>query len=497
MIKLIPFSTQSGIPSDDHWSLLIKVIDQTKLEPGNFKTIPCDVKSDNLKAAYHQFSQAIESQLKGIFNPDGNNPAFSNFSDRIVSEEGIILDSSNKGGSVTSPDDLTANTQLAAIHKALFQFLDKDDRAKKLDADLLMVISLWQWFFYLKIITESKFNELMRDKKPTKPNLVEKIKGIFSNKEDLNFSDIPFLDELANAYKTLNSFIQDPNYGGMFSQINELTTGVRLDSGLDEFMTYSLVLTDLTSHKKKDIEFRKPLPAPGITKKDDFDWKSVILHPIFKHHRPAIVAVIRLVTHYALPSYDFDASLNLAHLLKDNSPLQIRKPTWLFILVLGVLTLIPSLILNITSPLDVTIFPVNTMPASVAYLLFVIGVVAALVYILITFSFELIIHLLLPRVWAGILVGYSALIFESSSVDITCALWNSSFLGWRFLWLPILLIFTIGISFIYLYHDILPWAINPKETRNRTAQTLIPDLLPINFYWIDCHSPLHTRIYRL
>ncbi|QRN84305.1 hypothetical protein JR338_06105 [Chloroflexota bacterium] len=473
MLKIFPFSSLSGKPSGDLWSILLEVSNQPEPEPGNADTISCNVINVNLNDAYHKFSLTIENQLREIFNPDGNNPVFSNFSDQnIIKDNGYILESSKQGVSSTRHEDITSNIQLAAIYKALFQFLVQDNRAKKLDAELLMVISLWQWFSFLKIITDSKFNEMIKTRKPTNLNFLANIKGFFCKQPEMDLSSIPLLDELAYAYKTMNNIIQDPDYFDIIPRINEFGSGISLPSGLDEFMAYSLVLTPLPVHPKMEIEFRKPLPAPGLTKRDSFDWKSVILHPVFKNHRPASVAVIRLVTHYALPSYDFDASLNLAHLMKTNDPLWIKKPTWLFILVLAALSLIPGLILNITSPLDVIFFSVNTMPTSIAYLLFFIGLAAAIFYILKTFSFELIIHLLLPRVWAGILVGYSALIFESSSVEITCALWNSKFLGVRFLWIPILLAFTLAVSWIYLYHDILPWAIDPKETRTRTAQTL-------------------------
>ena len=417
---------------------------------------------------YYGFSKNVKVVLIELFDSDLDYVLFDSFSDIFLQSDlgtqRVIGTSESKDKTKLHEDDIKGCLQIAAMYKAIFSFLNENDREIVLDARLMLIFSLWQWLSFLKVISANyEFKELP-----------------------------PFLlDELSFAYKAANNHFQNSDYVDSFRFIYYWVKSRELGSGLNEFLIYSMVLMPSQEEgdsKKGGLEYNIPIIPAGFIDYNQFDWGSVILHPIFKEHRPARVAVMRLVTHHALPSYDFDAALHLAHLLNTNKPMKGKHPIWLFILAIFAIIFIPVFINNTVQPIDVPFPILNTLPTSLAVTTFSIILAASFWYMVKTYTNELIIHLLLPRVWAGILVGYSPLIFESGSVDITCTLWETR-LSIAVLWLVM-----VAISWFYLYHDILPWAIDRHETRTRTVQTLgITLLLSVLIGFIVI--PLSTMTY--
>ena len=411
-------------------------------------------KVGDYKNNFYDFYDHLLICLTDLFDSQQCLHLFKEFSDSHMQDATATQDIFKEPENVNNApplqrSDIEGCLQIAAMYKAIFSFLDVNDRVKVLNAKLMLVFSLWQWLSYIKVISAE-----ITDKIPE------------------------FLyDELSFAYKAANSYFSDPDYMDAFKFINFWYSSYALSTGMNEFMIYSMALMPLREEQEETLEYSTPIPPAGFKRTKKFNWDTVVLHPIFKEHRPAKVAVMRLVTHHALPSYDFDASLNLAHLLKTNKPLKKKNLTWLFIGLLVAIIVIPVVIRNTLQSLDIPFPTVDNLLSSLALVIFFIGLISALVYMILTFKKELIVHLLLPRVWAGILAGYSALIFESGSVEITCTLWNSPFLGIDWFFTSVLWLFMLFISCIYLYHDIRPWVIDKKKTRIRTAQTIFITLL--------------------
>jgi hypothetical protein len=449
-------------------SLSLLLTDEKDKDFHQFIDFGIEIYDDN-KQRYQKIGHHIQKNLINLYNSPQDYDKFINFSDAYMREGDATERVFKAPSSLLREYDFNECLQVAAIYKGIYSFLSTDERVNALDAELLLVYSLWQWFNYLKLILEE---EAVIDAASRPKNFFGKIgwywrKYIGNGIDEITLTDkILFLvDELSFAYKAINGYLQDPNFIDSFKYIYFWDVHEPLAAGYTELMTYSLVLSPIES-KKDPIPINTPFKIPGFSQNNQFDWDWVKLHPVFKLLRPANLAVMRLVTHYALPNYDFDASLNLAHLLKKNEPLKIKNLPYLFIFVLISLVSIPIIINNVLAPLDIEIFSVRDFSSSLALLIISIGFVASLISLLLIFERSLIVHLILPRVWAGIFVGYFALLFESGSVQITCALWEGSWLGIFALWF-----ISIAISWIYLFHDIRPWAMDNRETWERTLQT--------------------------
>lgn len=472
------------------WQLSIK----NNLAEASFeKSVRLSTNNKSSFEKYSEFSNVIKALLISIYeeyksDPSETNPLFyladSNLSARKEATQELFKNES------INIYDLESSLIIAAMFKAIYYFLKSEDRYILMDSRLLLVFSLWQWFHILKRITACIYDHRDTD-------------SIITPEQQL------LRDEFSIAYRALNESLRDAEFVDAIKFINFWRTGNRLSPGFEEFIIYSLVLVDVERDENNWTNFLVNIPAEitGFSRHNKFDWKSVKLHPVFNTHKPAQTAIKRLVTHSALPSYDFDASFNLAHLLKSNRPLKLRNSVIVFILLLIAMIFMPVIIRNMMAPINLPILKINNWHNSLAAIFFFIALAASGYYLLDTFHRDTIIHLLLPRVWAGILVGYSTLLFESGSVEITCALWNSpdKFIDGIFV-VPLWLI-LIFISVIYLYNDIRPWAVDKYETRQRTWQTLAITMLlsiligfiviPLSTYSYDdyCNQYLIKGIY--
>jgi hypothetical protein len=439
------------------WSLSIK------LDNGRLLQIDYQRRPSEKKIAYFEFSKKIENLLTQIYDSDKNCELFNQISDshlQTTPDINRLIDADK-----VQIDDEDGLLQIAALYKAIHSFLRRNDRVDQLNAYTLLCFSLWQWLNFLKILIKER--NPISDEKIT---LLTKIKKILQpNKYPTRKWKDFLLNEFASAYKNALTYLQNPELLNKFSGF--------LRTKQKDFIIYSLVLDKFTDKKSAAVDFRSPVTAAGLNGTKRPDWNSVVLHPAFVYHRPARVAVLRLVTHYALPSYDFDASLNLAHLLLSNKPLKKKNLFWIFIAILTAIITLPIFLINTIKPLAYPFRIIDNLITSLAFVIFFIGFLASIIYLFSNFHRELIIHLLLPRVWAGILVGYSTLIFESSTVNITCALWNTKVLGIPHIGIYVLWGFMLLISTIYLYHDVLPWATDFPETILRTLQTISLTLL--------------------
>jgi len=441
----------------DYWALQINIYESSKL----LTKIAVKVNSSlSLKDKYFEFYRRVYAELCRIHDAS---LSYLNYSDALQTFSDVNMMDSDSPQKIiwlskakVTPGNIEACLAAAAMFKAILHFLRTNDRYLELDARFMYVFSLWQWFSLLKIVAGQKgtWNDSGK-------NFI------------LNRLDQFTLDEFSVAYRQIDEVFRDPDFADAFKFINiwrvshgEIPTGL-----LDQIM-YAFVLMPINENDQKLLLLNQSISIPGFIENNKFDWQSVKLHPVFKGHQPAKVAVKRLVTHFSLPRYDFDASLNLAHLLKKNEPLSVKWITWLFIIILIAILGLPVIISNLGWPLDDTRPAVDSLLSSLAFVVFVIGFFGALVTVWTLFAHNLIIHLLLPRVWAGILAGYSILLIEEGSVKITCTIWGIS--GWLVLLLWGILIMVTG---IYLYHDILPWAVDWKKAVNRLLQTFLITLV--------------------
>ncbi len=399
-----------------------------------------EVKPDdqrNTASSYYTLCDRLFNKLVVIYEEKMTTPsgyllfedAFSSFSDANL-QKLVDLQKLVKSKKVSIADE-KACLRAAAMFKSLVKFLEDDDRYQTLDARFLLIFCVWQWF-----------------------NLIKAILQNITETRDLERSGFK-RNEFALVYKKLHHYLIDPAFHDVISFINKWAAGEPLESGWDDWLPYTLVLVQKKPHLPTSLPINTAVPIPGFERNKSFAWGGVVLHPVFRLDRSAKIAVKRLVTHFALPHYNLDAAIHLSHLYKKNQPLNYKHPTWLFVMVLLFAVLVAA---------SISIL-LGSIPG-----LFTMSAILFWGYFLFTVDWELMIHLLLPRVCAGILVGYSALLLEGDSAKMACKIFGTPALA------GIWIVLVLG-GALYLFFDIRPWSVKPRQTLNRTGQILLITLI--------------------
>ena len=183
------------------------------------------------------------------------------------------------------------------------------------------------------------------------------------------------------------------------------------------------------------VGLSQPIPAPGCIGRGKLIWGKTTLHPTFAEQEGPRASVRHLVRDYLLPQYNYLDSLRLGWLLRRNQASKwIKCLGWapFITLVVFVGIVFAGTWLASSVPLGIVIGGEILLSA---------GMVWAISR---AFDPELSLHLLLPRLFGGALVGYLAFALQDNQ-KLFDALYNSPLGGWLLIGM-ILLTFALGVG---------------------------------------------------
>ncbi len=319
---------------------------------------------------------------------------------------------------------------MAWFYQGIYLFLRREERYVSWDARLTLLFAAWQWYNALKRATALLGTEQSR----------------------------AIIYELAMAYRELVSLLDDDH---LATALGKLARSCEVPSSnvalMRQRLRLSLVLQDPETREANS--FSSPLRAAGCWG-GPLHWNQVTLHPVFEKESGARAAVRRLARDWLLPRYDYTGALHLARLLggwwqatwSDKHGQCKGKhlfPSTFALLVGGPLFILLVVMLTILHPL------VLLVPGYVAIIEWVF-----LMFLLVTylswFDFRLLVHLLLPRLLGGVLIGYFAVMLQPT--HLTNLIWQDNALG---LWQPGIPALLLGlgvlvVAALYFFFDALP-----------------------------------------
>lgn len=352
----------------------------------------------------------------------------------------------------------------AALYLALADYLGSGDRYVSLGAHLVYLFAAWQAYNLLKAICadESKW------------------------RDDLRLA-------LAGAYTRLNDLLVEPRFQ---MAARQMAYWSRIPDPNDPLLRHRLrrslilafqgdtppaVSTQIGGYA---IVYDKPLPAPGFVPLSPKYPEKESLHPIFSRTPEGKRAARTMATRQLLPRYDFDSSLQIARWLKDprQAALDRWHKYWLLVgwFVIGFVTILVGTGLYDSFEKQYTnSSQCTTWSFSIAAGEFAIFAISAYWIFVRRFDGFILIHMALPRLVGGIVAGFLLFVTQEDSIKLVNAFtlnhsaspsdgpfayaWQSGGLLVALLWLGVL--FT---SWVYLYYDVRPWTLDPRETRWRT-----------------------------
>lgn len=352
----------------------------------------------------------------------------------------------------------------AALYMALADYLGSGDRYVSLGAHLVYLFAAWQAYNLLKTICadESKWSD------------------------DLRLA-------LAGAYTRLNDMLVEPRFQ-MAARQMAFWAGIQdpNDPLLRHRLRRSLILifqgnatpAVLANIGGKVIEYDKPLPAPGFFPPSRGYPEKEMLHPIFSTTSEGRRAARAMATRQLLPRYDFDSSLQIARCLKDLRETAL-DPWQKYRLLVGwfaigfVTILIGTGLYNTFVTQCTNASQCITWSFSIAAGEFAIFAISAYWIFVRRFDGFILIHMAMPRLIGGIVAGFLLFVTQEDSIKLVNAFtlnrsvspsdgpfvyaWQSGGLLVVLLWLGVLFA-----SWVYLYNDVRPWTLDPRETRRRT-----------------------------
>lgn len=334
---------------------------------------------------------------------------------------------------------------LTAFFKAVALFLDDEIRRERMNASLAHLYCTWQWYSLLKYLTGSIAVE--------------------------NISQA-LLMEFSRAYRQVNALLSDDRNSLAVCEMQKWVNSHLLSGPLlREFLKTRLLLCDDTRY----LEFQSPytlLEKHAVTN-SLIDWSKTRLHPVFASHPSARKAVRAVISQYIFPRYDFDTSLHLVRLLKNNQPERRLLSVWHYFAVMTgwllALLAIGSIGAYSLGGLEST----PTEQLGIAAAEFVLGPLCMSIWFVRRFDVASLANLVAPRIFGGVMIGYLTILLQSDSVKLNNALWG------RFHGLPavIMLAGVLTIGALYLYFDILPQVRDQATARARTAAILFLALL--------------------
>jgi hypothetical protein len=340
--------------------------------------------------------------------------------------------------------DENALNMVLAVYHGIFIYLTQGERFYQRQAYMLTFFAAWQWYNVAKRVWVIN-----------KSQAVER--------------------EMAMAYRSFNNLIDDPR----FYHAMRVMTGLQSTAEARQKLRLSMVLWE---EDKGKHSLDLPLRAPGV-EDNEISWKDVGLYPLFleverkpedqkkkeRKNEERKKVVRRLVSAWLLERYDFDTSLHLARLLKLPPGRHLARK------IPGGLAVTAAIFALGLAWFMVSLLPLPPWLLIGVFWLFAAGGLAAAVKWGV--DAELLPVLLLPRLAAGMVVGYFLLVLQPNNLEEI--IWQTG-LGMTSVYqIPAWGMFA-GLSssilllvYVYLFMDIRPYAPTCKEAARRAVWMLL------------------------
>lgn len=277
-------------------------------------------------------------------------------------------------GNISESDSLYA---AAVFFQGIFRFLQGDDHYLELDAALIMLYAVWQWYNALKLVL------------------------------DLEGDHIGDLEsEFSLAYRTLVYHLKQKELSSAVSYL-AAKVGAPTESIALARLRLQLSMVLKTKQETGKPGFNRPIAAPGLAADQSISWHQVEIPKVFQQGQQGRAAVRRLIRNQLLPHYDLESAFWLARLLEGKSPTR-EIPFGLHWFGIGglVVFLFIALAVSVQWLPGLTMIPCAGLAVEWATLI-ALGCIAYRVL-----DIGSIPHLALPRVLGGILIGYFAVALQ-------------------------------------------------------------------------------------
>lgn len=318
------------------------------------------------------------------------------------------------------PVDEEALHAACALYQALYVYLMRENRYASLQADVLTAFAAWQWYNLLKQITD---RDIVRY--TLKLQLASAHRNLVRLLDD---------EEFVYAFRVLW-------YQGSKAQIGPTDMASPL---MRERFRLSLPL-----HQRGDsgraVNLDTPCPAVGCFTVEGVNWPEISLHPCFREEA-GFLALRRLIRNWLLPRYDLLSAIHLAWVIRKGRG---TARLWSWLLLAPLIFISTVVMASFISPGWLGWLP---LLAIIGLLLLAIGMLdrASLV------------HLFLPRLWGGAVLGYLPLIFEEETWHMVRFLYRPWSLG--ALWVVCMLI-----AGLYLFIEARSITMDSKIALKRAA----------------------------
>lgn len=389
----------------------------------------------NRESGFYQIvNELVEEMIK-------NEPKLKNWSDHRLESNQTSL-----GLEIDSKNEITKLFSGIIFYKALNKFCLLNDRYKDCDYYFLTLFSAWQCINFCKLAILHYENLL---------------------KEGANNTE-----NLSDWSKRAKDLFEKDLYPEIFKITSELITNkvfssalIRLSQWLGDKQTQlplvrEKLLTSLFLVNKSSLNHEKQISINLIFKPEFVDaahlsnpiqWQRVELTPTVRNKEGSKASVRNFVVEWLLSRYDFETAFHFARLLKKNQ-VATKSDLWLcnpliivfsFVILLLLIS-IPSICANIHFDNLSDLLLKNLLIGAIPGLVLFIGV---LISLSIKFDSALFYHLMLPRLWGGIFVGYFAIVLEGDTpIDIVLALFGESRN-----WILPLIFWLVLVAVVYLY----------------------------------------------
>lgn len=343
----------------------------------------------------------------------------------------------------------------AGFYKAICLFLSDGERYIALEAWLVYLFAAWQWYNLLKYLTDPSY--------PAKGTERPSTSQQSEVPDTAEFNDL--IEEMAVAYRLVKQLLDDSRFAEAIRWLAVWKTSqIKPGPILHEQMRLSL---PLSSSPGSELAFDQPLSAPGCFSDACPNWSITRLHPTFSDLPGGQSEVRELITAWLLPRYDYANALHLARLLRDNHARGKRY---------GLVGLPILVALGFFTPLiagSYIVLSYGGISASPWWMPITVALVELVVLFFIPIGWgathldgTALVHLALPRLMGGVLIGYFSVILQGDSLKVSAALWRD-WPYWSILWALVLIV-----GYVYLYYDVCPLVNEKGVARQRTITIL-------------------------
>ena len=419
--------------------------------------IPWDVRVEDIEYRTSTWAAALERYYAGLSAPE--QVAF--FEEFLSSDRVNVTQAVSEQVDDGSKDYLNRKLLIYTIfYGGIFKFLHRYQKYEEIDAHLLYLFSIWQWY-----------------------NLVKRLlKAVYEGEIDERVERYIVVRQMAQAHQQISRVLDDETFAQAFYWLKRNGKFIGEPSPLFRERVFMSLPLD---YKKVWGEFapQKTLPAPGL--KEDLNWSDVKIHPVFEDNPGGRTAVRNLIVNRLLSRYDYGNAIRLTYLLANSSSYSgYRKFVHMSISSL-IWVIVNSIIVSICL---VGFGKVGTIFQWLGLSLIWVGPIGFGFIAWKKMERQILPHLILPRLIGGITLANLTIILEGGIDELINPLWSYSGA-----FVILLNIIVIGVSFGYLFMDVRPLVRDRKTARKRSFLVLsIASILSL--IWGLITSSLLTRM---